>query len=218
MYQTSDFNILKFHLLAHIPEFIKSFGHPMNYDTGTFESAHKWNVKGIFKLTNKSQDAASQMMRHLSTIETCNVLSFLYDRQNGLHTSHSEFDCENNDDFETELTRDMSLFGDDQDDGSENEDNDDSNEKHGSEEDRCFVVIPVCSNPRKSTIMDDILRDLTEISGLRDEKEVCQCSVFYLCLRCYILNDFVSDYGFDHWVHNGRITHRESRRCGVIYS
>jgi hypothetical protein len=67
----------------------------MNYDTGAFETAHRFNVKAIFKLTNKSQDAAHQMLGHLSCIETCNVLNYLFDKQ-----SNSEVADKNDDDDE----------------------------------------------------------------------------------------------------------------------
>lgn len=136
----------------------------MNYDTGTFESAHKWNVKGIFKLTNKSQDAAAQMLKHLSTIETCNVLRFLYDKQNGVYSSYMPLNTDD-DGFETEIARDI-LRGDDCDPESDDSDHD---EKHEFEN-RGFVVTP--ATQLSSTVQSEILKDLIETTGVRDDKEV----------------------------------------------
>ncbi len=91
-FQTSESNILKFHMLSHIPGLIEMFGDPMSFDTATFESAHKFNVKLMFKLTNKSRDAASQMIKHLAAVETCNVIceKFLRQSQDSDHDDEDQ--------------------------------------------------------------------------------------------------------------------------------
>jgi len=171
-HQTSEFNIMKFHLVAHIPEFIKSFGHPMNYDTGSFESAHRFNVKGIFRLTNKSQDAAYQMLRHLSNIETCNVLSYLYDKQINAVSSVSDGEIDGVDDIEMEIARELvhDVNGDEE----KSDDEDDNQIIDGCDEQRAFIVTTLATRDKA----DDVMKQLLAISGVQKHSEVTITFVF----------------------------------------
>lgn len=58
-------------MVSHIPHFIRRFGSPKNFDTSSFEMAHKFFVKQLFTLTNKGESAPEQMMKKLSIQETC---------------------------------------------------------------------------------------------------------------------------------------------------
>lgn len=174
--QTSEFNILKFHMVSHIPDFIQTFGHPMNYDTGSFESAHRFNVKGIFKLTNKSQDAATQMLRHLSCIETSNVLSYVYDKQIGAASADSVDDERTEMDLAQDYTDDV-----------------DDDEKLTQEicgfEQRAFIQVI----PSSAETQNELLEDLLKITGVKEKRDVrtskftfddCVITMgFYLCVH-----------------------------------
>lgn len=61
---SADFNGIKLHLLLHMPWLIRRFGSPRNWDTGTFESAHKDFVKHFYKHGNKqTTDIAKTTLR-----------------------------------------------------------------------------------------------------------------------------------------------------------
>jgi DNA-binding SARP family transcriptional activator len=81
-------------MVGHLPHFIRRFGSPMNFDTGTFETAHRTNVKDLFGLTNKSEDAAAQMMKHLSIIENISWEIDEYDRMQKKNRKNKVEDAE----------------------------------------------------------------------------------------------------------------------------
>lgn len=146
----------------------------MNYDTGAFESAHKFNVKGIFRLTNKSQDAANQMLRHLANIETCNVVSYVYDKTTGSKTTTIETNPNTN--IEIEMERAMHVR--DEEDKSEH----DETEKDSSiiHEARAFVVIPKIKSRALEVEQDDLLQDLLRVTGVAQRTEVLHSYMEYV--------------------------------------
>lgn len=50
---TNDFKGTKLHLLMHVPYFIRQFGAPLNWDTSSFETAHKHLVKAYYRHGSK---------------------------------------------------------------------------------------------------------------------------------------------------------------------
>ena len=62
---SSDFNFVKFHLMQHIPDFIRSYGSPQNYNSETFEQAHKHFAKAPYARTNRHMDHAVHMKNRL---------------------------------------------------------------------------------------------------------------------------------------------------------
>lgn len=59
----NDFKGTKLHLLLHVPYFIRKYGAPINWDTSSFESAHKHLVKAYYKRSSKRiADLTSETM------------------------------------------------------------------------------------------------------------------------------------------------------------
>lgn len=50
---TTDFRGTKLHLVLHFGHFIRQFGSPLNWDTSSFESAHKVFVKACYRRGSK---------------------------------------------------------------------------------------------------------------------------------------------------------------------
>lgn len=48
--EAEAFRGIKFHLLAHIPDFIREYGMPSGFDAETWEMAHKFFVKRLFRM------------------------------------------------------------------------------------------------------------------------------------------------------------------------
>jgi hypothetical protein len=153
-------------MVGHIPHFIRRFGSPMNFDTATFETAHRSIVKDLFVVTNKSEDAASQMMNHLSIIDR--ISAVIDDGERNKNKSQ----LSNGSGADKPLAR-VDLFHEDNEaesiEDAESEDDDDVTSADDSSSPRIiFSKEDLNIEGRQISLWDDLLR----LSGLRTRENV----------------------------------------------
>jgi hypothetical protein len=67
----TDFLGIKPHLILHYPHFIRLYGRPANWDTASFETAHKWFVKSHYRASSKrATNIANMIMEMVSSTPT----------------------------------------------------------------------------------------------------------------------------------------------------
>lgn len=152
---------MKFHMVQHIPEFIERYGHPQNFDAATFETMHKFSVKGMFRLTNKSMEAPSQMLRHLATIETCDNICEKFEKRqkfsrNIMNVEHDDLVDNPEEDILTEPTI-----------GSDNED-----EEMRADDDNDHDALAEPFVKQSRITQEQLLDDVLSITGLTRIEEV----------------------------------------------
>lgn len=54
-YSDSDWNFVKLHMLSHYSDAIRWFGNVGGYQTGPWESLHRWWCKKAYAATNKRE-------------------------------------------------------------------------------------------------------------------------------------------------------------------
>ena len=87
----SSFNFVKFHSMIHLPEFIKLYGVPQNYNSEAFEQSHKHYAKLPYLRTNKHFDHTKHMKRRMDRISIVNELlvhSKTYEAPNNWEVRH----------------------------------------------------------------------------------------------------------------------------------
>jgi hypothetical protein len=63
LYSSSGLATPKMHCLVHFPRFIRLYGAPRNWDTGTYELFHKLAAKLPWLRTNRHSDTDAAMLR-----------------------------------------------------------------------------------------------------------------------------------------------------------